>query len=171
MKQIQNFIDGKFVPGVRSFEKRSPVSGALIAQVQEAGRAQVDAAVAAARAALRGPWGKMALGERVERLIAVADGVNRRFEEFVAAECADTGKPASLARHLDIPRGAANFKIFAEVVKNAPTECFPMATPDGRGALNYGYRSPVGVVGVICPWNLPRSAPQRRRRSDETEKP
>jgi aminomuconate-semialdehyde/2-hydroxymuconate-6-semialdehyde dehydrogenase len=155
MKQIQNFIDGKFVPGVRTFDKRSPVSGALIAQVQEAGRPQVDAAVAAARAALRGPWGRMALAERVERLVAVADGVNKRFEEFVAAECADTGKPASLARHLDIPRGAANFKIFAEVVKNAPTECFPMATPDGRGALNYGYRTPVGVVGVICPWNLP----------------
>lgn len=155
MKQIQNFIDGRFVPGVRTFEKRSPVTGALIAQVQESGRAQVDTAVAAARAAMRGPWRRMPLFERVERLVAVADGITRRFEEFVAAECADTGKPTSLARHLDIPRGAANFKIFAEVVKNAPTECFSMQTPDGRGALNYGYRAPVGVVGVICPWNLP----------------
>ena len=127
----------------------------MIAQVHEAGKAEVDAAVAAANAALNGPWGKMTVAERVERLYAVADGINERFEEFLAAECADTGKPRSLASHIDIPRGAANFKVFADVVKNVPTEFFEMATPDGRGAINYGYRSPVGVVGVICPWNLP----------------
>ncbi|MBY0454362.1 MAG: 2-hydroxymuconic semialdehyde dehydrogenase [Burkholderiaceae bacterium] len=155
MKQVLNFINGQHVTSVRTFEKCSPVHGAVIAQVHEAGRDQVDAAVAAARAALDGPWGKMSVAERVERLYAVADGINRRFEEFLAAECADTGKPRSLASHIDIPRGAANFKIFADVVKNVPTEFFEMATPDGRGAINYGYRSPVGVVGVICPWNLP----------------
>ena len=155
MKQIQNFINGEFATGVRTFDKRSPVTGEVIAQVHEAGRAEVDAAVGAARAALNGPWGRMTVAERVERLYAVADGINRRFDEFVAAECADTGKPMSLASHLDIPRGAANFNIFADVVKNVPTEFFEMATPDGRGAINYGHRSPVGVVGVICPWNLP----------------
>jgi aminomuconate-semialdehyde/2-hydroxymuconate-6-semialdehyde dehydrogenase len=63
--------------------------------------------------------------------------------------------PAAVARHVFVPRGAANFKIFADVVKNVPTECFDMATPDGKGALNYGVRRPVGVVGVICPWNAP----------------
>ena len=155
MKQILNFINGEPVASERTFEKRSPVTGRVIAQVHEAGRREVDAAVAAARSALQGPWARMAVAERVERLYAVADGINRRFDEFLAAECEDTGKPMSLARHLDIPRGAANFKIFADVVKNVPTEFFEMATPDGRGAINYGYRAPVGVVGVICPWNLP----------------
>ena len=155
MKQILNFINGQYQATGRSFEKRSPLHGEVIAQVHEAGRAEVDAAVAAARAALDGPWGRMTVAERVEKLYAVADGINRRFEEFLAAECADTGKPRSLASHIDIPRGAANFKVFADVVKNVPTEFFEMATPDGRGAINYGYRSPVGVVGVICPWNLP----------------
>jgi aminomuconate-semialdehyde/2-hydroxymuconate-6-semialdehyde dehydrogenase len=154
-KQIRNFINGEFTATRQTFDKRSPVTGTVIAQVHEAGRAEVDAAVAAARAALKGPWGRMTVAERVDRLYAVADGINRRFDEFVAAECADTGKPMSLARHLDIPRGAANFKIFADVVKNVPTEFFEMATPDGRGAINYGYRRPIGVVGVICPWNLP----------------
>src|SRR6202008_4204066 len=71
------------------------------------------------------------------------------------AECADTGKPMSLASHLDIPRGAANFRVFADVVKNVPGECFEMAMPDGRTALNYAIRVPRGVVAVICPWNLP----------------
>ena len=97
----------------------------------------------------------MTVAERVDMLYAVADGINARFDEFLAAECADTGKPMSLASHIDIPRGAANFKIFADVIKNVPTEFFEMATPDGRGALNYAQRRPVGVVGVICPWNLP----------------
>ncbi len=155
MKQVLNFIDGEYAATSRTFDKRSPLTGKVVAQVHEAGRADVDAAVAAARAALDGSWGHMTVTERVERLYAVADGINRRFDEFLSAECEDTGKPCSLAGHLDIPRGAANFKIFADVVKNVPTEFFELATPDGRGAINYGYRTPVGVVGVICPWNLP----------------
>jgi aminomuconate-semialdehyde/2-hydroxymuconate-6-semialdehyde dehydrogenase len=97
----------------------------------------------------------MTVAERVDLLNAVADGINKRFDDFLAAECADTGKPRSLASHIDIPRGAANFKVFADVIKSVPTEFFEMATPDGRGALNYAVRRPVGVVGVICPWNLP----------------
>jgi aminomuconate-semialdehyde/2-hydroxymuconate-6-semialdehyde dehydrogenase len=155
MKQIRNFIGGEFVAGASWFEKRSPLDNTVIGQVAEAGKAEVDAAVAAARAALRGPWGKMAVADRVEILYGVANEISSRFEDFLQAECADTGKPRSLASHIDIPRGAANFKIFADVVKNVPTEAFEMATPDGRGALNYSIRHPVGVVGVICPWNLP----------------
>jgi aminomuconate-semialdehyde/2-hydroxymuconate-6-semialdehyde dehydrogenase len=155
VQQIKNFINGEFVATSKWFEKRSPLDNTVIAQVAEAGQAEVDAAVAAARAALHGPWGKLAVVDRVELLYAVANEINARFDEFLAAECADTGKPRSLARHIDIPRGAANFKIFADVVKNVATEFFETATPDGKGAINYGYRTPVGVVGVICPWNLP----------------
>ncbi|MBS1191303.1 MAG: 2-hydroxymuconic semialdehyde dehydrogenase [Rhodocyclaceae bacterium] len=155
MKQILNFINGEFVATGKQFEKRTPLDNSLIGLVHEAGKAEVDAAVAAAKAALTGPWGKMAVADRVEMLYAVANEINRRFDDFLQAEVADTGKPVSLASHIDIPRGAANFKIFADVVKNVPTEFFEMATPDGRGALNYAVRRPVGVVGVICPWNLP----------------
>ena len=156
-KSILHFVDGAFVPSGsgKTFENRSPVDGRLIGRVAEAGEAEVDAAVRAARAALAGPWGSLDTAKRTELLYAVADEINRRFEDFLAAEVADTGKPASLARHLDIPRGAANFKIFADVVKNVPTESFRMATPDGKGALNYAIRVPKGVVAVICPWNLP----------------
>lgn len=155
MKQILNFINGEHVETDRKFVKRSPLNGEVIAQVHEAGGAAVDAAVMAAHTALQGPWGRMTVAERAERLYAVADEITRRFDEFLAAECEDTGKPMSLARHIDIPRGAANFKVFADMVKNVPTEFFEMSTPDARGAINYGHRSPVGVIGVICPWNLP----------------
>jgi aminomuconate-semialdehyde/2-hydroxymuconate-6-semialdehyde dehydrogenase len=154
---ILNFIGGEFVAARagKTFENRSPVDGRLIGTVSEAGAEEVDAAVQAARAAMHGPWGTMDIAKRSELLYAVADEINRRFDEFLHAEVADTGKPVSLASHLDIPRGAANFKIFADVVKNVPTESFTMATPDGKGALNYALRVPKGVVGVICPWNLP----------------
>lgn len=155
MKDVRNFINGGYVASARQFDKRSPLTGRGIARVHEADRAQVDAAVAAARAALAGPWGRMSIAERVEKLYAVADGINRRFDEFLEAECADTGKPRSQASLIDIPRGAANFKIFADIVKNVSSECFQMATPDGAGALNYAVRGPVGVVATICPWNLP----------------
>lgn len=154
---VRHFIDGDFTAGAtgRTFENRSPVDGSLISTVHEGGREEVAAAVAAARAALAGPWGRMSVPERAEVLHRVADGIMARFDDFLAAECLDTGKPRSLASHIDIPRGAANFKIFADLIKNVPTEAFQMSTPDGTGALNYAVRVPKGVVAVISPWNLP----------------
>ena len=155
MKQFLNYINGEFVATGKTFDKRAPVDNRVIGAVHEAGQAEVDAAVAAARAALKGPWGRMTVVQRVEMLHAVADEINRRFDDFLAAELADTGKPRSLASHIDIPRGAANFKIFADIVKNVPTESFEMATPDGGKAVSYALRTPLGVVAVVCPWNLP----------------
>ena len=157
MKLIENFIGGEFVSAVsgKTFEKRSPLDNRVIAHVSEAGKAEVDAAVSAARAALNGEWGAMTLEQRVELLYAVANEITRRFDDFVAAEMADTGQPLHVMTHAFIPRGAANFKVFADVVKNVPNESFQMATPDGRGALNYSIRVPKGVVGVISPWNAP----------------
>jgi aminomuconate-semialdehyde/2-hydroxymuconate-6-semialdehyde dehydrogenase len=157
MNTILHFINGEYVASGdgRTFEKRSPVDGRVIARVAEAGAGEVDAAVQAARQALEGPWGRLTVATRTELLHALAKEIERRFDAFLEAEVADTGKPASLARAVDIPRGAANFEIFADVVKNVPTEAFETATPDGRGALNYAVRRPVGVVAVVCPWNLP----------------
>ena len=157
MKEVKHYINGQYVGSASGsmFDNINPATGEVISQVHEAGEAEVDAAVQAARAALKGPWSKMTLDERSKILHAVADGINARFDEFLEAECADTGKPKSLASHIDIPRGAANFKVFADMVKNVATEAFEMATPDGTGALNYAVRRPKGVIGVISPWNLP----------------
>ncbi|MCR8547413.1 2-hydroxymuconic semialdehyde dehydrogenase [Salipiger sp. P9] len=156
-REAMHFIDGAFTAGSsgRIFDNISPVTGKKIGIVHEGLKPEVDAAVAAARAALTGPWGHMPMAERSALLHAVADEINRRFEDFLEAEILDTGKPRSLAAHVDIPRGAANFKIFADLVKNVPTESFMLETPDGAGALNYGVRKPKGVIAVISPWNLP----------------
>jgi aminomuconate-semialdehyde/2-hydroxymuconate-6-semialdehyde dehydrogenase len=67
----------------------------------------------------------------------------------------DTGKPYSVASHVDIPRGSSNFAAFADLLRDHATEAFRTDTPDGLGALNYGVRRPRGVIGVISPWNLP----------------
>ena len=156
-REVLNFINGHYVPSAlgKTFPDMSPVDGRQIATVHEAGRDEVDAAVQAARAALKGPWGKLPVAERMALLHKVADGIQRRFDEFVEAECADTGKPRETCRHVDIPRGAANFRVFADLFKNVPTESFVMDTPTGGQALNYSTRSPRGVIAVVCPWNLP----------------
>lgn len=154
---ILNFIDGEYREGRsgRSFDDINPVDGSLIAKVSEAAREDVDDAVRAARQALNGPWGVLKLAQRCDLLYAVAAEIDRRTEDFLAAEVADTGKPRELASHLDIPRGAANFRVFADVVRNVATETFIGHAPDGKPALNYALRRPKGVVAVVCPWNLP----------------
>jgi aminomuconate-semialdehyde/2-hydroxymuconate-6-semialdehyde dehydrogenase len=157
LTEFQNFIDGEYRVGTSgaTFENRSPLDGSLIGMVHEASETDVDAAVKAARAALGGAWGSMPINERSAMLHAVADEIDRRFDDFLAAEMADTGKPVSIASHIDIPRGAANFRVFADVIKSEPTEFFTTDTPDGAGAFNYGLRRPKGVIAVVCPWNLP----------------
>lgn len=152
---LRNFVAGRFEPAGRTFAKVSPVTGEQVFEVAEADRSTVDAAVAAARAALRGPWGKLGERERAAVLRRIADELDRRFDDLVTAEVADTGKPMSQARTLDVPRGAANFRAFADIVAAAPTESFTTVTPSGGRALNYAIRKPAGVVAVIVPWNLP----------------
>jgi aminomuconate-semialdehyde/2-hydroxymuconate-6-semialdehyde dehydrogenase len=152
---IQNYIDGRFVPGTRKFADVNPADGTVIAEVIEADEAQVDEAVHAARRALRGEWGRLAVRERAARLHKVADAIEKRFDSFVQAEVSDTGKPVSLASRLDVPRAAANFRVFADLVRMAGLESFQTETPDGAKALNYAIRKPLGVVGIVTPWNLP----------------
>ncbi len=155
MKLIQNYIDGRFVRGEREFDDVNPADGTVIAQVTEASEEQVDEAVNAAGRSLCGEWGQLGIRERAARLYKIADAIEKRFDCFVQAEVADTGKPISLATKLDVPRAAANFRVFADLIKMSGMEAFQTETPDGTSALNYALRKPLGVVGVITPWNLP----------------
>ena len=153
MKDVLHFINGEFVASKsgKTFDKIDPATGEVIAKVASGDVCEVDAAVAAAKTAFE-TWGKLPQVERSRLLMELAAAINRRAAEFVAAEVADTGKPMSLAGHLDIPRGAANFVQFAEHFKYIATECWENQV---QNALNYAVRRPVGVVAVISPWNLP----------------
>ncbi len=155
MKIFQNYVNGRFVRGPREFPDVNPADGTVIGQASEADRGLVDEAVGAARNAQLGEWGKFSVARRAAMLQKIADGIESRFDDFVAAEVRDTGKPVSLASRIDIPRGAANFRVFADLMKTAPLESFRTEAADGSVALNYAVRKPLGVVGIITPWNLP----------------
>ena len=153
---LSNFIDGRFVETGRTFENRNPVNGELVNLVREADASAVDDAVKAARRALKGPWGRMS---EQERAAPAAQGGRRHHAPLrrVPRRRSPRHRQArvSLASHIDIPRGAANFNVFADQILTLSTESFRMATPDGAGALNYAIRVPRGVIAVVCPWNLP----------------
>ena len=152
---LPNVIAGNPVEGHRTFDKISPVDGSVVAQLHEAGPEVVDAAVAAARSALNGRWGSTAVPERAAALRRIADRIEDRSEDFAAAEVADTGKPLHLVRELDVARVAANFRAFADIVAGARLDSYLTEFADGRTALNYAVRKPLGVIAVIVPWNLP----------------
>jgi aminomuconate-semialdehyde/2-hydroxymuconate-6-semialdehyde dehydrogenase len=154
---IRNFVGGQFVEfdEAAAFDKISPVDGSVTARVHEADAPLVDRAVEAARAALDGEWGALPVGARTALLRRVADRIEARFEEFVLAESADTGKPLQQARDLDVARAVANFRSFADTVAAAGQDSFMTDLPNGRQALNYAVRKPLGIVAVIVPWNLP----------------
>ena len=151
---VKLFIDGKYVDAQsgKTFDDVNPATGEVIARVAEAGYADVDLAVKAARRAFdEGPWPKMPVAERSAILMKLAAGIKKRIPELSELESLDTGKPIRESSHLDIPRSAYNFEFFAELVKYVGTDCNPV---DDK-FLNYSLREPVGVAGCISPWNLP----------------
>lgn len=154
-RTLPNYIDGAFLGSEASFPVVDPVTGQAIGNVALADKAAVDAAVAAAKRALKGPWARMTLAARTAMLVAIADAIEARFDDFVAAEIADTGKSLLQATTIDIPRGAANFRSFAALAQARAMTSFQSDTPDGRGAINYSIARPLGVVAVVSPWNLP----------------
>src|ERR1700683_19229 len=122
-QQLPCLVNGEFITTAKSFANTDPVDGSALCSVSEAEPALVDRAVQAARAALRGPWSRLSTAERCALLRRVADGIEQRFAEFVSAEIADTGKTLQQASTLDIPRGAANFRAFADLALARSSEC------------------------------------------------
>ncbi|HEY3998143.1 MAG TPA: aldehyde dehydrogenase family protein, partial [Candidatus Xenobia bacterium] len=123
MKRYALFLDGEFHETAQHFDDVSPVDGRIVAQVCTATAADVDRAVAAARRA-QPAWAALGPLSRAETLRRVAALLTERFDAFLQAEVADTGKPQALAKALDIPRGAANFRTFADLVAVADTHAF-----------------------------------------------
>ena len=155
-RRILNFIDGSYrAGGGRWFEDIDPATGQVTAEVSEASESDVADAVAAARAAMNGPWGRTTVEERAKLLHKVADGILARLDDFTAAEMSDTGKPLMAVKMGEIPRAAEQFRVFAETAKHTPEESFVTALPDGGRAVNVTQRTPKGVIAAICPWNLP----------------
>jgi aminomuconate-semialdehyde/2-hydroxymuconate-6-semialdehyde dehydrogenase len=154
-KQIQricNFINGQFVESIggKYLDNIEPATGRPYSQVADSNSQDVDLAVAAAEAAFA-DWSKKPAQERSQILLRVADLIERDLEKLARAESIDTGKPLSLARSLDIPRAASNFRFFATAILHTESQ----AHVTDNVAFNYTLRQPRGIAGLISPWNLP----------------
>ncbi|AGN38320.1 aldehyde dehydrogenase [Bacillus paralicheniformis] len=149
----QHYINGRYFPSENgsTFDNINPATQEIIGSVAEGGKKEVDLAVAAARRALNGRWKNMTADERIRIIRKIGDIILERKDELARLETLDTGKPLSLSSNLDIPRAAFNFHFFADFMRGAGTEAYQ--TDDL--AINYAIRRPVGVVGLINPWNLP----------------
>ncbi|WP_096201585.1 aldehyde dehydrogenase [Bacillus sp. FJAT-45350] len=149
----RHFINGDYIDStsLKTFENINPATEEVIGTVAEGGKEEIDLAVAAAKKALKGPWKHLTSMERSNLLRRIGDGILERKEELATLESYDTGKPYELALEMDITRSAYNFYFFADYLTSMGTEAYQQ---DDK-AIHYSLRRPVGVVGMINPWNLP----------------
>lgn len=152
MIRLQNFINGELLAPVKGqyIDNYEPATGKVYGEIPNSTEEDVELAVQAAEKAFP-IWSNMTNEERGAIMMRISLGIEKRMDEFVAAESRDNGKPLSLAAHVDIPRAVSNFHFFATAVEHFASESHYM---EGMG-INYTTRKPIGVVGCISPWNLP----------------
>lgn len=152
MQKLQNYINGELIaPKAQQYlDNYEPATGEVYSLIPDSDAHDVQMAFDAAKAAFPA-WNNTALEERMLIMMRIADGIERRMDEFVAAESKDNGKPLKLARAVDIPRAVSNFRFYASALQHFASESHAMP---GVG-INYTLRQAIGVVGCISPWNLP----------------
>lgn len=148
-----HFIDGKYVNSLdpRTFANINPATEKVLGQVAEGGKAEVELAVEAAKRAFENGWKQSKISERAAILRKIGDLILARKDELAMLETLDTGKPLWLSTNVDIPRAAGSYHFYANFISTMGTEAYPMEV----GAMNFVVRRPLGVVGMINPWNLP----------------
>src|SRR4051795_12055215 len=150
--EFRNLVGGELVEGVDGATRDvlNPATGEAIARVPEGGAADVERAVAAARAA-RIAWRDTTPGTRQELLLEMAAVIDRHGDELAALESANVGKPQSLAAE-ELPICADELRFFAGAAR---TMHAPAAGEYDAGYTSTARREPVGIVGQIAPWNYP----------------
>ena len=151
---IKHFIDNEFVPSAagKTFETLNPTTNKPITSVASGESSDIDRAVKAARKAFdSGPWPRMAAEERAKYLQRIGQLIEKHADAIAEAEIEDTGIPIAQIKKGAIPRAAQNFYFFAEMSTKIAGEVFPV---EGK-FINYTVRRPVGVAGLITPWNTP----------------
>jgi aldehyde dehydrogenase (NAD+)/phenylacetaldehyde dehydrogenase len=149
----QLFINGEWTPGGtgKQIDVVDPATEQVIASVPAAGKEDVDRAVAAARAALSGPWAAASARDRGRWLWAMGEKILARADDIARLETLHNGKPIFEARKIEIPSAAEVFQYYAGWADKIHGETIPV-----KGSfLTYTLRDPVGVVAAIVPWNFP----------------
>jgi phenylacetaldehyde dehydrogenase len=153
-------IDGKPVPSVsgETFATLNPATGETLAQVARGNAADVDLAVAAARRAFENrAWRQMSANDRANLLLRLADLIEKEAEDLAVLECLNNGKPARLTRLVEVEGSIKTFRYFAGWPSKFGGETLPVSPRGGAQILNYTTREPIGVAGLIVPWNYPLS--------------
>ncbi|NBO38197.1 aldehyde dehydrogenase [bacterium] len=152
MQRLQNYISGQFSdPLSKSWlDVENPATGQNYGQCPDSDAADIDTAVRAAQSAFP-LWNSLGAQKRSALLMKVADILEKRTDEFAAAESSDQGKPLRLAKSMDIARAVENFRFFATRLHHLEEK----SVKSGEHVFHYIERNPVGVVGLITPWNLP----------------
>jgi phenylacetaldehyde dehydrogenase len=151
----QLLIGGKWsdAHGQATTATENPITGGTLASLAEAQPQDVDAAVDAARAALADPaWAGLRPRDRAQLLFRLADAIESRLDEFAALESVDSGKPLRNATNVDIPQAIDHLRYFAGWVTKIEGSTITSSVGD---YLIYTRREPVGVCGLIVPWNYP----------------
>ncbi len=147
---ITHLIDGRRVESAETFETLDPATGKAIATVASGGRTEIDAAVAAAKAAFP-VWSRMAVKDRARLMRNVGDLITKHVPELAELETRDCGQVIGQTKKALIPRAADNFHYFAELASHQHGETYDSDT----GHLNYTLWQPTGVCALISPWNVP----------------
>ena len=144
------FVDGESAGGAETRELTEPASGEPLGTIQLAGETEIDTAVAAARAALDGAWGKTPASERSRLLHALADAIVANRKELAELESRNVGKAISSVK-AELAQAVENFRFYGSAIASIAGR----ANPIGGSLLTYTLREPVGVAAQIVPWNYP----------------
>jgi len=151
LQLVENFIGGQFHPIENHIQSFNPATGEVWALIPDSTETEVEAAVTAAQEAFE-DWSGLDPHQRAPYLHRIADLIDARLDELALAESKDQGKPFKLAREMDIPRAAFNFRSFAGAWQHLVEGS---KSSSSTGTINYTLRQPLGVAGLISPWNLP----------------
>lgn len=151
--KILNYSNGAYQPPASGewLDNYEPASGTVYSQIPNSNAEDIETATAFAKAAFAS-WSQTTVDERSKILLKIADGIEARMQTLAEAESRDNGKPVALAKMVDIPRAASNFRFFGNAITQFASESHESV---GQNAINYTLRKPIGVVGCISPWNLP----------------
>ena len=153
MENIQNYINGKFTSPVSDtwINNYDPSNGKVYGKIPNSSSEDVENAYKSAKTAFK-QWSQTTIEERSRIMIRISELLEENLDAFANAESRDNGKPLSLAKAVDIPRAASNFRFFGNAITQFASESHESV---GQQAVNYTLRQPIGVVACISPWNLP----------------
>lgn len=150
MNTIKHWINGKEVASEQTFENLNPATGEVICQVSSGGEVEINAAVKAAKEAFP-KWSKTPAKERARLMRKLGELIDQNVPKLAELETLDTGLPIHQTKNVLIPRASHNFEFFAEVCTRMNGHSYPV---DDK-MLNYTLYQPVGVCGLVSPWNVP----------------